>query len=111
MSKFKDFGSIDSKDLEPISFKLWEEDFECVSSIQGKVLLDLVSDSGSDDPVKSAQTMNKFFAAALKKDSLEKFNTLLEDPEKIVTVELLGEIVGWLVEQYSNRPSERPLVS
>lgn len=111
MSKFKDFGSIDPKDLEPISFKLWNEEFECVPAVQGKVLLNLVSDTSADDPVKSAQTMNKFFEAALKKESLEKFNTLLEDPEKIVTVEVLGEIVGWLVEQYSNRPTERPLVS
>jgi len=38
----------------------------------------------------------------------ERFNTLLDDPGKIVSVETLGEIIGWLIEEYSNRPNQQP---
>jgi len=33
---------------------------------------------------------------------------LLHDKDKIVDVETLGEITGWLIEQYTNRPTQRP---
>lgn len=106
MAKFKDFGSRNNENLEPISFKLYDEEFECVPQIQGKVLLDMVASSKSDDPAESAATINQFFSTVLKDESLERFNALLTDKYKVVSVEDLGEIVGWLTEQYTNRPTE-----
>ena len=52
--------------------------------------------------------IDSFFAKALLPESLERFNALLTDPEKIVTVDTLGEIAGWLTEQYSGRPQQGP---
>lgn len=112
MARFKDFGSGgDISEKEPISFKLWGEDFHCVPVIQGKLLLEIVSDSTSEDASKSALVMDKFFSAVLKPESKKQFDTLLSDPEKITTLETLSEIVGWLMEEYSNRPNERSLAS
>lgn len=109
MPRFKDFGSKSpDENAEPISFKLWDIEFHCLPEIQGKVLLDMVSDSSSDDPVKSTKVISQFFDSVLIGDSKEKFNELLVDPEKIVSVDTLGEIIGWLVEQYSDRPTKRP---
>jgi hypothetical protein len=108
MARFKDFGNGgDSGTKEPISFKLWGEDFHCVPVIQGKLLLEIVSDSTSDDPAKSALVMDKFFTAVLKPESKKKFDELLSDQEKITTLETLSEIVGWLMEEYSDRPKEQ----
>ena len=108
MTRFKDFGNGgDAAQAEPISFKLWGEEFHCVPSIQGKLLLEIVSDSSSDDPSKSALVMEKFFAAVLKPDSKKKFDTVLSDPEQITTLDTLGDIVAWLMEEYSNRPKEQ----
>ncbi len=107
MAKFKDFGSrANGENLEPVSFKLYEEEFHCVPQIQGKVLLDMVANTNSEDPAESAKTINSFFTTVLKKESLDRFNALLEDSEKIVSVDVLAEIVGWLTEQYTNRPTE-----
>ena len=107
MTRFKDFGNGgETTPALPISFKLWGEEFHCVTSIQGKLLLEIVSDSASDDPAKSALVMDKFFTAVLKPESKERFDTLLSDPEKITTLDTLGEIVAWLMEEYSNRPKE-----
>lgn len=109
MTKFKDFGAgPDTTTSEKITFQIHGETFECIKAVQGKVLLQLVADSGSNDPVIQSATIDKFFSHVLVEESLERFNTLLTDKYKIVTVETLGEITGWLIEQYSDRPEEQP---
>ena len=109
-NRFKDFGSGAGEiNKSPLSFKLWDEEFHCRPALQGKVLLDMVSGSTGDDlGVGAARVITEFFSAVLEPESLERFNTLLEDPDKIVTVETLGEITGWLVEEYTGRPTQQP---
>lgn len=111
-NRFKDFGGkYDPTEAEPLSFKLYGEDFECNPNLQGKVLLDIVANSDEDSPSAVAHTMSTFFERALKPESYARFNALLEDPNRIVTVETLGEITAWLVEEYTARPTEEPVGS
>lgn len=111
--RFKDFGSGTggNASAEPLSFKLHGEEFSCVPQVQGKLMLNLVAESGSNDPAKAAELINKFFKQVLVEESFTRFEALLEHPEKIVTVETLAEITAWLVEEYSGRPEEQPTVS
>lgn len=109
MAKFKDFGvgkSLEEK--EPISFKLYDEEFFCVNHIQGKVLLDLIAKSNSEDSAVSAQILSEFFGHVLTDESNERFNQLVLDKNRVVSVETLSEIVGWLMGQYSDRPESQP---
>lgn len=109
MAKFKDFGSdTSSVNAEPISFKIYDEEFHCVSAIQGKTLLSFVSDSTSTDPAVQAKTIERFFNYVLTDESVDRFNKLQETKDKIVSVDTLGEIISWVVEQYSDRPEEQP---
>lgn len=109
MTRFKDFGSGSSNDVkEPLSFKLFEEEFHCAAEIQGKTLLNIISNSSLDDPIKSSQTVVTFFETVLLDESLGRFNALLESKDKIVTVETLSEIVAWLMEEYTDRPEAQP---
>lgn len=108
MARFKDFGSTDANDGEPITFKLNGEEFTCIPEIQGKVLLDLVKQSSSEDPVQQAGIITEFFDKVLTDESLARFTLLLEDKKKIVRVETLAEITGWLVEEYTDRPEKQP---
>lgn len=110
-NRFKDFGSASDLPQEPLSFKLHGEEFHCYPNLQGKVLLDLASNSSEDDGAAAARTMTDFFAAAMKPESHERFDKLLNDPERIVTVEVLGDITAWLVEEYSSRPTQEHSVS
>jgi hypothetical protein len=103
-TKFKDFGGSKNQNKEPVKFKIHDEEFSCRPAVQGKVLLELVSKTSEDNPAEMAKIISEFFSKALLPDSLEKFNKLLEDEEKIVSVETLGEISSWLMEQYSDRP-------
>lgn len=111
MTKFKDFGSGPSnEEQEQISFRIHGEEFNCHPAMPGKLLLDLVKKSASEDPAESAGIIDTFFKTVLLEESYARFDKLSQDPTRIVTVETLGEITGWLVEQYTNRPTERPEV-
>jgi hypothetical protein len=112
MAKFKDFGAgKGTETTETISFKIHDEEFFCVPQIQGRLMLSLVKDSSSEDPIVAAGTIDSFFSQVLTDESLERFNDLTTDKNRIVTTETLGEIVGWLLEEYSARPEAQPEVS
>lgn len=113
MARFKDFGANEAgAEKEPLSFKLHNEEFHCLPEVQGKILLDLVAESGKeDDPAAGAAVINKFFNAVLQDESFVRFNALLESKDKIVPMETLAEITSWLVQEYADRPTEGPEVS
>jgi hypothetical protein len=113
MARFKDFGAgaSNSTPAEKITFKLHDEEFECIPEIPGKTILDLVSKSSGDDPGESAGVVTGFFKTVLTPESNERFDVLAADPVRIVTMETLSNIIEWLVEQYTDRPTERPEAS
>lgn len=111
MTRFKDFGSgsVDTP-KEPLTFKLHGEDFSCHPAIQGKVLLNLAANGSSEDPAAAAKTIDSFFGYVLTPESNERFQNLLMDPERIVSMDTLSDIVQWLIEEYTNRPNQQPEV-
>ena len=112
MTRYRDFGSgKNSGETEPVKFKIHGEEFSCRPELQGKTLLDLVAQSSAEDPAQAAKTIGNFFKNVLVEDSYERFNTLLTSKDKIVSVETLAEISGWLVEVYAGRPEKEPEVS
>lgn len=108
MSKFRDFGSTNLDELEPISFKIHDEEFHCIRAMQGKVLLDMIAKSSSEDAAEQAAIVTDFFEKVLDDESLARFNALVVDKHRIVTTETLAEITSWLIEQYSDRPNQQP---
>ena len=102
MARFKDFGAPSSD--EPITFKLHGEKFTAKGAIQGKVLMNIMKEADADNPAESAGMILDFFDVALLPESKKRFDALLEDDDKIVPVETLAEIVGWLMEEYAGRP-------
>jgi hypothetical protein len=108
-SRFKDFGAgKDNGKKEPLVFKLHGEEFQCIPQVQGQVMLNLVIDSNSSDPSATARVISGFFKSVLEDESYVKFEELLADKKRIVSVETLSEIVAWLIEEYGNRPEEQP---
>jgi hypothetical protein len=111
-ARFKDFGRGNDKNVsdQPLTFKLFDEDFHCYPRMQGKALLEFVEMANSENAGDTAKVTRVFFKKVLKPESYTKFDALLDDPEKIVSVETLAEITGWLLEQYGDRPEEQPEV-
>lgn len=109
MTRFKDFGSgTGDKVTEPLTFKLYEEEFHCVPEVQGRVILNLVADGAGGDPAASSRMIATFFENVLEDESYTRFDALLNDKHKVVSVETLSEIVSWLMEEYGNRPNQQP---
>lgn len=109
MTKFRDFGSSNTENAEPVAFKLCDEEFQCRPSIPGKLILNLAAAStNQDDPATNAKMIDDFFCAVLKTESYERFEKLTLDPDKAVEMATLMDIVQWLVETYSDRPTQRP---
>lgn len=107
--RYKDFGygkTVEKK--EPIKFSLHGEEFQCVPNIQGKVMLDLVASTADENSGATAKVISEFFGRVLVPESYKRFDALVNDQDKIVTIETLSDIVSWLVGEYSGRPNPQP---
>lgn len=108
-TRFKDFGQTQSvSDFPPLGFALNGEEFTCHPAIAGATLLDFVKRADSDSGGVAADAIVTFLEEALEDQERDRFKALILDPEQIVEVETLGEIAGWLVEQYATRPTKEP---
>ena len=111
MTKFRDFGSPTiGGDSEDVEFVLYGEKFKCRKGVPGKTMLDIVAGiSSENDPGAAARSVDQFFKAVLSSDDeYSRFNAICVDPDKLIQVEQLMEIVQWLMETYSERPTKRP---
>ena len=109
MTRFKDFGGSDTDaNTEPLEFKLYNETFYAVPEIQGAVLLDFIKKSGSEDVAVSATVLIGIIKDVLLDESLVRFEALINSKDRIVKVDKLGEIAGWLIEEYSGVPEGQP---
>lgn len=104
-TKIKDFGGDDSLRTEPITFRLYDEEFECRPELPGAVLLKFFKASAD---VASADSLLDFLHHAIFPDDWERFNELIEDPDRVVRLDKLGNIVTWLVEEYSGSLPTKP---
>ena len=108
MARHKSFaGGTKISEFEPLNFSLNSEEFSCHPAIPGAVLLEFVrdADSGTGD---SAKALYNFLASAMPEDEYARLQKTLRNPEVIIEIETIGEIVSWLVEEYASRPTQRP---
>jgi hypothetical protein len=107
--RFKDFGyGKAAESTEPLVFKLYDEEFECYPRIQGKVLLDIISESAAEDSGATARVIVGFFSKVMKEESYVRFEALINDKEKIVEISTLSDIISWLITEYGDRPNPEP---
>lgn len=106
-TRHKDFGKAkSSEEYEPLSFTLEGQEFFCKPAMNGMTLLKFVREADSDDGGRSAAAMIDLFDKVLKKDDAVRFKELVDDPDVLIEMETLGEIVAWVVEQYTSRPTK-----
>ena len=106
-SRFKDFGKTTPIDeFPPLGFALNGEEFTCRPAMSGASLLDFVRRADSDSGGMAAEAIVDFLSMSMEEDDAARFDAMIKDPDQIVEVETLGEIAGWLVEQYTARPTK-----
>ena len=108
--RHKSFKVQDLDDLEPLSFDLGGEEFTCYPAVQGKVILDImkIAAEGDEDTrgVLMAVSVLDFFEKVMPPEEYERLGKLMEDPKRIVELDVMSEIMSWLIEEYSGRPTE-----
>lgn len=102
------------KGYEPIeapSFQLESPDGQnslvvrCTPFLPGSRFLDFLKLVDGENPGRLAGALDEIFNAAVVPEQYDEFRAFIADPHNGVTLELLGEISGYLAEQYSGRPT------
>lgn len=105
--RHKDFGKpVLQDEMEPVSFDLYGKTFNCYKQIHGVTLLRFVKEASSEDGARATEAMLTIFKRVMPSEEYARFEELCDDPDTVVPVETLGEIIGWLMEVYTGRPTE-----
>lgn len=112
MTRHKDFGGgTDITEYEPLSFSLVGENFDVAPAVQGHVLLNFVANASGNDGAAAAKALDDFFMKIMDSEEFARFKAHLDNPRIIIDMEKLGEVAGWLVEEYTTRPTQPPTSS
>jgi hypothetical protein len=108
----------DQRPTEPVQFQLdgvgwvtgkeWAEVFTCVEEVNSGVLDDLASSMSQDDRgnIRWHQpSILRFMRGVLIEPDVERFNNLVHDKDRIIKIEVLGDLTLWLAEELSGHPT------
>lgn len=104
--RFKSFGKPQNLEKDPITFELYDEEFTAYPEVQGVTLLNFSKHLGSENQAEVTGALLDFFELVLYEESYERMKTLWEDKERIVPIEMISDIVSFLVEEYTDRPTQ-----
>lgn len=90
---------------DPITFDLYDQTFTARPEIPGATILDFAS--AGQDGTTNVSAITDFFKSALLADDFVRFDALIHNPDTLVTMQTLTDIIEFLVEEYSGgRPLE-----
>jgi hypothetical protein len=106
--KYKDFGRpVKQDELEPVAFDLYGKTFNCYKQIHGVTLLRFVKEANSEDGAAATNAMLDIFKRVMPKEEYARFEELCDDPDTVVPVETLGEIIAFLMEAYTGKEAQQ----
>lgn len=106
--KTKSFTSSTKKEaVEPIPFELEGETFEAYGQVPGTVLLEFIDASQREDSSGTAGAILGYLKSSMDAKNFRRFDKLTRDPEVLVELSTLADIVGYLIEERAaDRPTE-----
>jgi hypothetical protein len=90
--------------LEQADGQELREEFHARATVPGELLLDMAA-SGAAGPEYQAASLRRFFSQELIPEDRERWQQALAESNPPITMEHMMEIVDWLMEVYSNRPT------
>lgn len=91
--------------VEPIEFELEGETFEAYGQVPGAVLLEFIAAS-AEESTGTAGAILAYLKSSMDKENYKRFDKLIHDPDKTIQLQVLADIVSYLVEERSSRPTE-----
>lgn len=121
MSVRRAFKSKNKNKRKPFDISLEGEVFTCRGGVSGGLLLRFVekfsdmgiadSEEGVDEDnvdisslAKMNETIREFFTLAIIRQDQDRFFSFIDDPDNEIEMELLIDMMSWLMEVYSSRP-------
>ena len=105
--RHRDFGKpVLPEAMEPVSFDLYGQTFNCYKQINGVALLTFVREANTEDGARATQAILDMFKRVMPSAEYERFMKLCDDPDTVVPVDTLSDIIGFLVEVYTDRPTD-----
>ena len=89
---------------KPVTFDIDDETFVCHPSVPGSAILEFVGATEDGGGAVAAQIL-PFFQRAMPEDEHARFREYIDSPTREVDIELLSDIVGYLAEEYTTRPT------
>lgn len=106
----KSFSSADvsseAVEVAPLGFDIAGQEFEVLPEIPGIVLLDFIESTTSDVKGASATALVDFLKDVMTTEEWNRFDAVLRNPANRIDIKTITEIVGYLVAEYSGRPTE-----
>jgi hypothetical protein len=106
MAKSKSFGSYRPVGTEPIDMNIYDQTFKVRGDMSGIQLLHMIKALDGDSELDSAETMISFIERAVLTADRERCMEYLENSEPAVPLTMLTEIISWLIEEYTAKPTE-----
>jgi len=97
MVKRRSFGSPDAP-LETIEIEVNGEVFNVNQRIPGPVMLSFLAGADETRGDKMAQSLQQFLKVAIEPGDRERWEKFINDPNNNVTLDILAEVAGFLVE-------------
>jgi hypothetical protein len=100
MVKRRSFGTV-QQPLEPIEIEVNGEVFTVNQKIPGPTMLNFLAGADETRPDKMAASLQQFLQIAIEYEDRERWEKFIENPDNGVTLDILAEIAGYLVETLS----------
>lgn len=97
------------RNREPIAFRLGGQEFTLPATLPAGHILDLIEADADGNPVATLVACRRFLAAILASDEdRERLEVVLRSHDDPVDLnDDLIEVVDWIAEQYTGRPTKR----
>jgi hypothetical protein len=93
-------------EVAPLGFDLAGESFEVFPEAPGIVLLEFVEATTSEVRNASAAALTKFLRSVMTAEEWARLDAVLHDPKHMIDVKTITEIVSFIAESYTSRPTE-----
>lgn len=106
--KIKSFISeTEEAPVEPIEFELVKgETFEAYGEVSGAITLEFIAATSSDNSGDTARGILDYLEASMDAENFKRFNSIIKSPKYKIKIEKLSDIVAYLIEERSSRPTE-----
>lgn len=93
-------------EVAPLGFDLAGESFEVLPEAPGIILLEFIEATTSDEKGANAAALTKFLRSIMTTEEWDRLDGVLHNPDNMIDIKTISEIVGFIIEEYTSRPSE-----